>query len=160
MPITVELWVHPKASATLTPLAASRSKSMVLRALAVFDSLVARCRELGEVTDAISQITPLPLGNVGFSGPDLRGWPATPEGREIGASCRMAWLYMYQVGRLRCALGILECSDEMFVVCLSAEMTAEPRADGFFNDTDAALLSQELLSKLGLLIDLTWLEEE
>jgi hypothetical protein len=46
------------------------------------------------------------------------------------------------------------------VVWLSAVATGRTRADGFENDTDAALANQHLCNKLGLLVDLTWLESE
>lgn len=158
MPITVDLWMHPAAKAILIPLAESRSKSLVRRSLAVFDALVERCKELGAAEEAIAEVAPSPLVTLQYSGSDLRGWPATSDGHEIATSCWRAWLCMYQVGTLRSAIGILECAEEIFVVCLSAQVTAATRGDGFISDTDAALISQDLFSKLGLLIDLTWLE--
>jgi hypothetical protein len=50
--------------------------------------------------------------------------------------------------------------NEIFVVWLSVSLTAATRSDGFESDTDAALAQQSLWGKLGLLLDLTWLESE
>ena len=64
------------------------------------------------------------------------------------------------MGRVRSVVGIVDCGNELFVVWLSVSLTGDTRSDGFESDTDAALAQQNLWSKLGLLLDLTWLESE
>ena len=87
-------------------------------------------------------------------------WPATAEGRAFQSNCGSVTLCLYQIGLVRSVVGIVDCGNEIFVVWLSVSVTATTRSDGFESDTDAALAQQSLWGKLGLLLDLTWLESE
>jgi len=68
-------------------------------------------------------------------------------------------LCLYQVQVLRSAVAIVVCAAEWYVVWLSASLTQKPRDDGFLDSADAASAGQSLNRHLGLLMDLTWLEE-
>ena len=133
---------------------------MIVRTLALFDALVEKLRQSGDVVRALAELRPRYLATVSYPKSQPPGWPSTAEGRAIEQSSRSATLCSYQVDRLRSVVAIVDCAQEMFVVWLSATLTQPPRTDGFVDDMDAAHAAQALWSSLGLMLDLTWLERE
>jgi hypothetical protein len=161
--VEVELWMHPTCFAAATALRANRDSAeaaATTRTIALLDAAVASLRESGDILSTLAALRPRPLATVEFLGSTLTGWPTTTDGQAIQQSCVSGRLCLYQMGRVRSVAGILDCGEEIFVVWLGAVLTAQTRADGFENDTDAALANQQLWNKLGLLVDLTWLESE
>lgn len=163
MSVEVELWMHPTCFIAATALRANRRSAeaeSATRTMALLDAAVAALRDSGDIASTLGTLRPRALACLDFPGSSINGWPASPDGRAIQQSCRSGWLCLYQMGRLRSSVGILDCGEEIFVVWLSSVLTGPPRTDGFEDDTDAALAQQHLWDKLGLLVDLTWLESE
>ena len=163
MSVEVELWMHPACFAAANGLRANRDSAeaeATTRTMAFLDAAVAALRESDDILSTLAALRPRSLVSVEFLESTLMSWPTTADGRAIQQSCVSGRLCLYQIGRVRSVVGILDCGEEIFLVWLSADLMAHPRADGYENDIDAALAGQYLWSKLGLLVDLTWLESE
>lgn len=161
MTIETQLWAHPACESEVQRLLhepGTPAKSWISRTFAILDELVDRCRKAGPGTDVLADFRPHTLARAEVT-PSLLAWPDTPEGREFAAGESLN-LGLLQIGRLRSAVAVLECPDEIFVVWLGAEVTAAPRDDGFVDDEDATLAEQALLGQLNAVVDLTWLEQE
>jgi hypothetical protein len=127
--------------------------------MGLLDSLVAGLKAGSGISATLAALRPRNLTAVECMGSALT-WPATADGRAFQSNCVSVTLCLNQMGRVRSVVGIVDCGNEIFVVWLSVSVTAATRSDGFESDTDAALAQQSLWGKLGLLLDLTWLESE
>jgi len=124
------------------------------------DSWVAGLRTGNGISATFAAVRPRNLTAVEYACSGLTTWPATADGRAFQNNCVSATLCLYQMGRVRSVVGIVDCGNAIFVVWSSVSLTAATRSNGFESDTDAALAQQSLCGKLGLLLDLTWLESE
>lgn len=163
MAVEVELWMHPACYQSISALRAqptSTEAEATTRSMGLLDSLVAGLKAGNGIPVTLAALRPRNLAAVECMGSALTTWPATADGRAFQSNCESVTLCLYQMGRVRSVVGILNCGNEIFVVWLSVSLTAATRSDGFESDTDAALAQQSLWGKLGLLLDLTWLESE
>ena len=152
--------MHPSVFGVLEPMLRQGAlRSLVRRATAVLDALVAHCREAANIDQALAEVAPPPLALVRYRGADLHDWPSTKEGRELGAGCVEVVLCLCQLDTLRSVVAIVACAEEGYVVWLTARNEPGLHGNGFVDDAEAAGAAQTLHAELNRLMDLRWLEE-
>lgn len=157
----VQLWAHPACDAQIARLLAAPgapAKAWISRTMAILDTVVERL-EAEAPTDVPTEFRPRPLTRLDFD-PLTLPWEDYPEGVDLRFRAMQVELALIQIGRLRSAIAVVKCPEEIFVVWLDARVTAPPRDDGFVDADDAANAQQALSAMLNRLVDLTWLEKD
>lgn len=160
MPFEAKLWQRSECEAEverLLKLPGSPAKSSIAQTFGVLDELVAYLRKSGSA-EPFEEFRPEPLTWVARAASSADPWPDTSEGRAFLVTCGSIQVCLFQIGRLRSGIAVVNTSREIFVVWLSARYTDPPRDDGFVDDEDATLAQQQLRAELDGVFDLEWLE--